>query len=162
MSNDQPAIKKRKLKVSKEDDLQIKKRKRKVSKEDGCGDKDWEEEDEEVEKDLKIKKRKRKVSQDEEDGDKDWKEEKDEKTKKRKRKVRERSHNCQLCDFWCETVKIMAEHTELQHPEETLYCPFPGCLVQLRTHQHNGQHFITNLNKERNRQDVEKIKQQRG
>ena len=30
--------------------------------------------------------------------------------------------------------------------------------MKLRTHQHNGngQHFITNLNKERNRQDVEK------
>ena len=157
MSTVQPGTKKRKLKVSivEDEDLKTKKRKRKVSKEEEDG------EEEEEERDQNIKKRKRKVSKEEEDGDRDWKDE-DQKIKKRKRKVRERSHNCQLCDFWCETVKVMAEHTELQHPGETLYCPFPGCLVQrnnymkLRSHQHNAKHFIINLNKERNRQDVEK------
>ena len=42
----------------------------------------------------------------------------------------------------------MSEHTESQHPGETLHCPFPGCQFQrpsfmkVRTHQHQAKHFI--------------------
>ena len=101
-----------------------------------------------------TKKKKRKASK-EAEGEK-------ENGKKRRRKGRERSHSCQLCEFWCETVKAMSEHTESQHPGETLHCPYPGCqrqlesYMKLRTHQHYAKHFITDYNKEKDSQDVEK------
>merc|ERR1712150_21410 len=85
-----------------------------------------------------------------------------EKGKKRRRKAREKSHRCQLCQFWCETVKAMSEHTELQHPGKTLRCPFPGCqkelqsYMKLRSHQHSAKHFLTDHSKEKVSQDPEK------
>ena len=101
-----------------------------------------------------TKKKKRKATK-EAEGEK-------ENGKKRRRKGRERSHSCQLCEFWCETVKAMSEHTESQHPGQTLHCPYPGCQKQLesymklRTHQHYAKHFITDHNKEKDSRDVEK------
>ena len=56
----------------------------------------------------------------------------------------------------------MSEHTELQHPGQTLRCPFPGCkkqlqsFMKLRTHQHTAKHFLTDHNKEKDSRDVEK------
>ena len=111
-----------------------------------------------------TKKRKRKALKEEE-----VREEEEHKEKKmkgtitiRRRKARERSHSCQLCDFWCETVKAMSEHTESQHPGQTLLCPFPGCQKQLqsymklRTHQHGAKHFVTDHSKEKDSQEAEK------
>ena len=104
----------------------------------------------------------RKASKEEEGREAVGEKEEKEKGKKRTRKVRERSHSCQLCQFWSETVKAMSEHTELQHPGETLRCPFPGCQKQLqsymklRNHQHAAKHFVTDHNKEKDSQDPEK------
>ena len=85
---------------------------------------------------TKKRKRKRKVSKEEEKG------------KKRGRRAREPSQSCQLCEFSCETVKEMSQHSESTHPGKTLHCPFPGCQFQrpsymkVRTHQHAAKHFI--------------------
>ena len=79
---------------------------------------------------------------------------------KRKKKGRETSQNCQLCEFQCKTVKAMSEHCHLQHPGQTLHCPFPACQIQrtnymkLRTHQHATKHFITkDLSNHKNEND---------
>ena len=100
-----------------------------------------------------TKRRKRKVPKEEEKG----------KVKKRGRKAREESQTCQLCDFSCQTVKDMSDHSESEHPGETLKCPFPGCRFQrqnymkVRIHQYTAKHFIiADHNQERVSQDAKK------